>query len=86
MKEISNKDVIKKLKEYFLEQDVSDVAYFAASMLVDFHRILNQEELSGKEIISLVVRIKATDASLQDFLKNGPRGKLQIHKFNSDEL
>ena len=84
MKEISNKEIIQNLKEYFLKQEPSDIAACLANLLIDINRILNCDQLEEKERICLAARIHAQFASLHDFVKNGSSGKLKIHNFNSD--
>jgi hypothetical protein len=84
--DFSNKEIIYKLKAFFLEQDFDDIAYALASTLIDLHRMVRVDELPEKEKISLSARLMMMDASLVDFVKNGPRGKFKITKPNSDEF
>jgi len=86
MSEITNKELAKKLTDYLKDQDIEVVAHALAHALIDISRVLYEEELSEKERLVLIARMHLNYASLLDFAKNGPRGKLKIHKFNSDEL
>lgn len=86
MSEISNKELVRKLTDYFKEQDIEVVAHALAHALIDISHILYEKELSEKDRIVLITRMHLNYASLCDFAKNGVRGKLKIHKVNSADL
>jgi hypothetical protein len=86
MPEITNKELAKNLTDYFKQQDIEVVAHVLAHTMIDISRLLYEEQLPEKERLILVARMQLNYASLCDFAKNGPRGKLKVYKFNSDEL
>jgi hypothetical protein len=86
MSEITNKELAKKLVDYLKQQDIEVVAHALAHAMIDISRLLYEEQLPAQEQLILIARMQLKYASLCDFAKNGPRGKLKIYKFNSDEL
>jgi Tfp pilus assembly ATPase PilU len=83
-KSITNKELIERLTKYFMEQEQIDIAYALASVTIDLHRILNQDELPESERRSLAIRMQLNEASLKDFIANGPKHKLKVRKFSLD--
>lgn len=86
MGDVSNKEVIEALTRYFLKQSKEELAYALSALFVDFNRLANWDKLSEKEQLCFKARMQLNAASLSDFMKNGPKGDLKVHKLNSDEL
>ncbi len=72
----TNKEVIRKLSDYFLTQNPGIVARVLANCMIDFHRIRNLDELPENEKDSLTFRIDANSQAVVDFVNNGPQGDL----------
>jgi hypothetical protein len=83
--DLTNKEVIERLKAYFMEQEQEDICFMLASLMVDMHRVKHYQFLDEDEKASFMIRMEANDASLMDFLKNGPKGKMKLHKFSLGE-
>ena len=83
MTEFSNKEVIEKLTEYFLESDPKVVARTLAGLMIDLNRISNYESLELDEQKNLLDRMALNYQQLHDFVENGPRSKLQYRVMNS---
>lgn len=86
MKEVSNKEVVQALVRYFLKQEKEALAENLAHCMLDFHRLATWDHLSEKEKLNFKARMMMNDSSLIDFIKNGPKGALKNHRFNSDDL
>jgi hypothetical protein len=84
MKDISNREIIKRLKEYFLENDPEIVAHLLASSMIDFNRLLHPEQMTPNEMECLWKRMKLNNDQLINFVENGPTHKLTFERMNSD--
>ena len=85
-KTISNKELIERLKNYYMEQDPEVVAHCLAAAQIDLSRVFNLDDLPEPELLSLQIRLQLHETQLIDFIENGPKGKLKVQKLNSDEL
>lgn len=56
-KEITNKEVIDKLQQYFLKQDAKVVARMLANQIIDLNRLWGIESLDKDERLSLTERM-----------------------------
>lgn len=86
MGDVSNKDTLEALVRYFLKQPKEELARALAGCIIDFDRLANWDKLSEKEQLCFKTRMQFNTLSLHDFMKNGPKGDLKVHKLNSDEL
>ena len=75
---ITNKEVIHKLKTYYLTQDREVVAHVLAVMMIDLQRVWNYGKLEKDEAISLKQRMRLNMQELDKFIKEGPQGDLII--------
>ena len=84
---MKNKDMMRRLREYFMKQDSDDVAYLASSLTVDLLRFLNFDQLGEAEAKSLIDRTCITNNQVRDFMmgKASATGTMQLHKMNSQE-
>lgn len=79
---MNNKEVIEKLKAYYLTQDHETVCHALASLVVDVHRVVNCEKLPEKEFRCLEWRLNKMSEELEKFVKDGPKGELVITKMD----
>ena len=82
---MSNKDLLDKLTEYLLTQDVKVICRALANAMLDQHRIHNLIRLDPGTKIHLFKRIKLNAESLDDFYKNGPKGNFSCGPVKGDE-
>ncbi len=75
---VSNKEVIHKLQQYFLQQDPAIVARLLAATMIDLHRFNNLDSLDNEETDSLFRRSALNSLQLIEFVKNGPNGLLAM--------
>lgn len=80
----TNKEVIHKLKKYFLEQETEVVALALAGLMIDANRWDKYDKLSENEARSLHHRTHMHALSVQGFI-NGDRTKMKVSRLNSDE-
>lgn len=83
--EMGNKEVIQKLKGYFLKQKHEDVAYIAASLILDLCRFSQPDKMTEAEKASLIIRTHANLQETRRFLRQNHSGELKITRLNSDE-
>jgi hypothetical protein len=82
----TNKEVIDKLTEYFLEQDPKIVARSLANMMIDLNRIRNFRELCPDDIYCLSDRINKNLDSLHRFIDNdGIATPMILNEINQEE-
>lgn len=81
---MENKEVIEKLVEYFVTQDIKTIAHCLAAIMVDCNRLVNQEKLSLSQRKNLWNRIHLNNKSLSEFLEKGPQGDLKCKILNSE--
>lgn len=86
MENISNKDLMTKLQEFYLTQPPEIIALVAASLMIDINRFYHIEHLPEKQLECLFIRTKKNVEELEDFIKNGPSKGIEIMKMNSDEI
>jgi len=68
---ISNKEVIQKLTQYFMNQDKSLVCRLLANAMIDYNRIYNSDILPDDELENLNFRIRQNSNELKKFIDNG---------------
>lgn len=81
----TNKEVIDRLQEYFLNQDPKIVARLAGSLMIDLNRIVCASSMKEEELECLIYRMGQMRDELIKFIKNGPTGDIRIEIMNSDE-
>lgn len=80
---VSNKELIKRLSDYFVKCDPEVVAKTLAGAMVDFHRIRTVLDLPEEERECLFERLEHNDNELVKFAKNGPTSELKLSVLNS---
>lgn len=68
---MDNKEIIKKLTDYYLTQDPKIVARALANCIIDIHRIVHYHELPESKAISLNARLLLNSASFDKFILEG---------------
>ena len=83
---MDNKEVIKRLTEYFLKQDAKDIAKGLAACMIDFNRLMHADSLGEVERANLFMRIRLNVEELQRFLRNPDEDKFSlINKYSEDD-
>ncbi len=85
MTDKSNREVMLKLIEYFMQQPKEQICRLLASMMIDLNRVLHVDKLGKKERDNLMLRIQWNINELHKFIKDGPNGELKMENMNSDE-
>lgn len=75
---MTNKEVIAKLKKYFLTQNPEIVAYLAACLMIDIDRFMNLDNLDWEECQCLFDRSRKNIDQLNQFLKDGSLDNIVI--------
>jgi|APCry1669192647_1035423.scaffolds.fasta_scaffold66097_1 hypothetical protein len=78
---MENKEAIKKLTDYFLEQDPGDIARILANMMIDLNRLKHLDLLPKNEADCLLMRFEKNLEELNLFLKMGSKDKINIFNF-----
>jgi len=81
----TNKEVIKKLSDYYLEHDPKLIARLLANATLDLYRFYNYENLSVYQQVSLAMRNQQNAKELQKFIKDGPNGKIKLKVIEGEE-
>jgi hypothetical protein len=77
-KMMENKEVINKLREYFLRNDPEKVAHLCANFMIDLNRFLNINNLSQEERVRLIDRTILNMDQLRDFMESGNEDALEL--------
>lgn len=81
----TNKEVIDKLQDYFMKQDIKLVCRALAGTMIDINRIMNIEYLPQEEYLLLIARLMANNTQLMKFINDGPQGNFNLHNIESCE-
>lgn len=84
--QISGKELIQKLKAYYLTQDPDIVCEGLAGIMLDIYRLVYREKLTENEKLSLMIRLPLMVEELERFISEGPKGNIKLHRTNSDEF
>lgn len=83
---MNNKELIKKLKTYFLEKcDPDVVAHFLAASMVDMNRLLTMDLLPEEERRCLIARMRHNAQQLNTFAKDESPSPLTLEIVNRAE-
>lgn len=82
---MNNKEVIKKLVEYYRKQDIEVIYRILANCQIDFNRLDTIDHLPEEEKCMLLTRIKFNAVSLRKFVKEGDQGQ-QMKITNTEDL
>ena len=80
---MTNREVMSKLTEYFMQQPQDHTCKLLAAMMIDFNRMVNIRKLDESQKEDLMVRVKWNVDQLNEFLKNGPSGDLILKTMDS---
>ncbi|HMG13869.1 MAG TPA: hypothetical protein VK590_00410 [Saprospiraceae bacterium] len=81
---MNNKEVIKRLTEYFLKQDPKDIAKALSACMIDFNRLMHADSLGEIERANLFMRVRLNVEELQRFLANPDNDEFSL--INKDSL
>lgn len=81
---VTNKQLLKDLTEYFMEQDKETVCRALAGSLLDIYRIRIIHLLPEAEALNLKARVEQNVFNLKNFAK-GVRGEFGVVMCNSTE-
>jgi len=82
---MNNKEVGKRLTEYFLNQDPKDVAKALGACMIDFNRLMHADILGEIERANLFMRIRLNVEELQRFLSNPDEDKFSLINKDSED-
>lgn len=82
---MTNKEVVKKLIEYYRKQDIETIYRILANFQIDFNRLDNINLLSEEERCLFFTRVKCNAASLRRFIEN-EREEKPLKLTNIDEI
>lgn len=84
--QISGKELIQKLKAYYLTQDPDIVCEGLAGIMLDIYRIAHPDKMTENERLSLTIRLPLMAKQLERFIEEGPTHNLRLHRTNSDDF
>ena len=82
---ISNKELINRLTDYFMEQDKEAICRSLANAMIDLHRVANADSMGVKEAECLLYRLAHNSKQLMSFAKNGPSGSFSVRNIDSGD-